>query len=407
MFILTRYVITEVLKYFLVTLLGLTLIVTVVMGVKTGLSQGLPPTVMTYIMPYMLPEMLVITLPVSLLLSVSIVYGRMTGTNEVVALKSLGINPMVIVWPVIVFAFLLSLGTIWMQEIAATWCRPSYYRVLAESVEEIAYGMLRTSHSCTFTQFSITVKSVEDDKLIQPTITIHDVGSNTTTTLRAADAELHTDRQAQKLWIICHHVDMDMEGKFQYNDPAEWRYPVPIINPGRNPGVLEHHRDWVAMYEIPEHLAQLNAEVLTQEQQRAALEQQRAVLEAKGQNLPKADSDRLAAISDRQANICDRLADIWRLIYRLQTEPYRRLSNGFTCLCFVLIGVPVAMLWRHADVLTNFFVCFVPILALYYPLLMLSEDLSTTGKLWPISFWMSNSIFIASGIVLLRRIVQH
>ena len=95
------------------------------------------------------------------------------------------------------------------------------------------------------------------------------------------------------------------------------------------------------------------------------------------------------------------------LIYRLQTEPYRRLSNGFTCLCFVLIGVPVAMLWRHADVLTNFFVCFVPILAVYYPLLMLSESLSTSGKLWPISFWMSNAVFIASGILLMRRIVQH
>ena len=52
---------------------------------------------------------------------------------------------MVIVWPVIVLAFLLSLGTIWLQEIAATWCRPSVNRVAAESIEEIAYGMLRAN----------------------------------------------------------------------------------------------------------------------------------------------------------------------------------------------------------------------------------------------------------------------
>ncbi len=389
MYILTRYVVTEVLKYFLLTLIGLTLIVTVVMGVKQGLSQGLPPMVMFYVMPYMLPEMLVITLPVSLLLSVSIVYGRMTGTNEVVALKSLGINPMVIVWPVIVFAFLLSLGTIWMQEIAATWCRPNYARVAAESIEEITYGMLQTNHSIgpPYTpQFSITVKRMDGRKLIQPTITIRDIGSDSTTTVRAAEAELHTARQRQELDIICRSVDVDIDGKFQYNDPAEWRHSVPIINLGRSPGVLEHHRDWVAMYEIPDHVAQLKAEVLP-------LEQRREVLEANGQTLPPADSTRLA--------------DLWHLIYRLQTEPYRRLSNGFTCLCFVLIGIPVAMLWRHADVLTNFFVCFVPILAVYYPLLMLSEDLSTSGKLWPISFWMSNTVFIVSGIFLLRRIVQH
>jgi lipopolysaccharide export LptBFGC system permease protein LptF len=387
MYILTRYVVAEVLKYFLLTLIGLTLIVTVVMGVNEGLKRGLPPMVVFRVMPYMMPEMLVITLPVSLLLSVSIVYGRMTGTNEVVALKSLGINPMVIIWPVIVFAFLLSLGTIWMQEIAATWCRPSYVRVIAESVEEIAYGMMRANHSCTFpNQFSITVKNVEGEKLIEPTITIQDAKSGSTFTVHAVEAELHTDRQAQEIIIICRNVDVDMEDKVRFNDHGEWRRSVPIINPGRAPGVLEHHRDWVAMYEIPGHIAQLKEEVLP-------LEQRREALEASGQTLPDADSYQLARL--------------WTLIYRLQTEPYRRLSNGFTCLCFVLIGIPVAMLWRHADVLTNFFVCFVPILAVYYPLLMLSESLSTTGKMWPISFWMGNSVFIASGILLLRRIVQH
>ena len=50
------------------------------------------------------------------------------------------------------------------------------------------------------------------------------------------------------------------------------------------------------------------------------------------------------------------------------------------------------MLWRHADVLTNFFVCFLPILALYYPLLMLSDNLATSGGRrsafgWPTWCW--------------------
>jgi lipopolysaccharide export system permease protein len=389
MYILTRYVVTEVLKYFLVTLLGLTLIVTVVMGVQQGVKEAFPPLVIIYVMPYMLPEMLVITIPVSLLLAVSVVYGRMTGTNEVVALKSLGINPMVIIWPVIIFAFILSLGTIWLQEIAATWCRPNYKRVAAESVEEIAYSMLQSNHSIgpPYTpQFSITVKRVDGRKLIQPTITILGDDDHPTVTLSAVEAELRTDRQRQELEIICRNVDVDIDGKFRFNDPTEWRHSLPIDNPGRKPGVQDHHRDWVAMYEIPEHIAKLKAAVLP-------LEQKRMQLQTSGQSLPESDGNRLA--------------NLWFLIYRLQTEPYRRFSNGFTCLCFVLIGIPVAMLWRHADVLTNFFVCFVPILAFYYPLLMLSENLSTSGKLWPISFWMSNTICIASGILLLRRIVRH
>jgi lipopolysaccharide export system permease protein len=385
MYILTRYVVAEVLKNFLVTLTGLTLMVTVVMGVKEGLGRGLPPMVMFYTMPYMMPEMLVITIPVSLLLAASVVYGRMTGSNEVIALKSLGVNPMVIVWPVLVLAFILSLGTVWMQEIAATWCRPSYVRVLTESVEEIAYGMLRANHSFTSLSppfFSITVKDVRDRALIQPTISMRTAGSNSTTTIRAAEAELRTDRQARSLNIICRDITIDLEDKVQYADSSKRTFSVPIINPGRP----DHHRDWVSLREIPEEIVQLKAQVWP-------LEQQRAALEAIGQKLPAADNTRYV--------------DLWYLIHRLETEPYRRLSNGFTCLCFVLIGAPVAMLWRHTDVLTNFFVCFLPVLCIYYPLLMLGEDLSTSGKMPPIFFWMGNVVLIATGIYLLHRIVKR
>ncbi len=389
MYIFTRYVVVEVLKIFLITLAALTLIVTIVMGVKEGLGKGFPPLVMFHTMPYMLPEMLGITLPVSLLLAVNIVYGRMTGNNEVVALKSLGVNPMVIVWPVIVLAFLFSLVTVFMQEIAATWCRPSVVRIGAESIEEIAYAMLRTNHFIGppySPLFSITVKRVEGRKLIQPTITIYNYGGNPPTTLRAAEAELRTDRESQGINIICRDVNADLEGKLQLSEPSEIRYFVPIDNPGRLKGTQEHHRDWVAMYEIPEHIAQLKDKV-------APLEQRYEALKASGQSLLPADNARRA--------------NLWTLIHRLRTEPYRRLSNGFTCLCFVLIGVPVSMLWRHADVLTNFFVCFVPILSIYYPLLMLGDDLSTSGKYLPLFCWMGNAVFMAAGIMLLRRIVRH
>lgn len=380
MYILTRHVVTEVLKYFLVTLTAITLIVTVVMGIKEGLSKGLPLMVMLYTMPYMMPEMLGITIPVSLLLAVSVVYGKMTGTNEVIALKSLGVNPMVIIWPVIVLAFLLSLCTILLQEIAARWCRPSVARVAAESLEEIAYGMLRANHSCKLAQFQIVVKDVQGKKLIQPTINIPSQDGKSKTTIQAAEAELFTDRVKRGLTIVCRDFRVDYEGKIQFNDPNEWRYFVPVMDPGRP----EHHRDWVALYEIPEHIDQLKKEL-------APIE------------------DKCATQGEQSLTQVERDIrwDRWHKIFRLQTEPFRRLSNGFTCLCFVLIGIPVAMLWRHADMLTNFFVCFVPILAVYYPLLMLSEDLSTSGKLWPISFWMSNTIFIIAGIVLLKRIVRH
>ena len=129
MYIVTRYVVWEVLKYFLAAVVALTLIVTPVMVIKEGLGRGYPAMVMLRIMPFTLPEMLGITIPASMLFSVCSVFGRMTGANEVVALKSLGISPMAIVWPAIVLASFMSLGTVWMYEIAATWCKPKALQI--------------------------------------------------------------------------------------------------------------------------------------------------------------------------------------------------------------------------------------------------------------------------------------
>jgi lipopolysaccharide export system permease protein len=396
MYIFTRYVVTEILKIFFLTLTAITLLVTVGMGVKEGTSRGCPPTVILHLMPYMLPEMLVITIPVSLLLAVSIVYGRMTGSNEIVAMKSAGISPMDVIWPAIVLSLLFSIGVLYLQEIAATWGRPSVARVVTESIEDITYGMLQKDRSCSLPEFSITVEKVQmDDKmLINPTIIINGPGTDQKITIRAARAKLETDRQAKTVTIRCWHYRIDYQGQggIGLSFPGMIEQSVPIIDPGRD----DFHRDWVAMHEIFDKLAQLRKMVWDTEQQRAALLDQNP-------SSPAQEEERKKNL----AGLDGVLKDQWWKIHRLQTEPYRRLSNGFTCLCFVLIGAPVAMLWRHADVLTNFFVCFLPILAIYYPLLMIGEDLTTSRGFTPILFWMGNVTLIVPGIFLLKWVIKH
>jgi hypothetical protein len=38
---------------------------------------------------------------------------------------------------------------------------------------------------------------------------------------------------------------------------------------------------------------------------------------------------------------------------------------------------------------------------------MLGEDLSTSGTLWPISFWMGNVVLTVPAVALLRWINRH
>jgi lipopolysaccharide export system permease protein len=379
MYILTRYAIWEVLKLFLAALVFLTLVLTLTVGMKEGISMGAPFMVMLWAMPFMLPEILGITIPVSMLFAVVSVFGRMTGANEIVALKSLGISPMAVVWPAIILAAFLSLGTVRMYEIAATWCKPAVKRILAESIEEIAYSVLQKNHSIDRDQFSITVKRVDKRTLIRPTITIN---GPPRVTISAAKAELHTDWKTHSLRFVYFDSVMDYEdGKLTLTWTGKHESVLPIDMPTPPP----YHRDWVALGNVPRLVAERQA---TKRQ----LERLRDANKALG--IPESAED------------AERIAEANHDIYRLQAEPYRRWANGFACLGFALIGIPVSMLWRHADVLTNFFVCFLPILAIYYPLLMLSDNLATSGRP-PICFWTANVALVVPALALLRWIIRH
>ncbi|MEN6459509.1 MAG: LptF/LptG family permease [Thermoguttaceae bacterium] len=396
MYVLTRYVVWEVLKYFVIALVALTLIFTLGMSKRASDDWHLPFLLVFRIVPYILPEVLGITIPVAMLYAVSSVFGRMTGFNEMVALKSLGVSPMAVVWPVLVVAAFCSLGTVWMYEIAATFCRPSIDRVASESVEEIIYSMLRQTGSCNRFQFSITVKRVDGQKLIRPKITIRGVGSQPEILISAAEAEIRTNWKTRMLRIVCRdgEVDVGRGNLVAYFAYHEW--PVPIAAP-ISP---RYHRDRVATRDIYNLIAELVADKKAVRAELRQLEQLRAANKALGVLESSRDAQLIAARKTK-------LAEDERLILRLRAEPFRRWSNGFTCLCFALIGIPVAMFFRHADVLTNFFVCFLPILAVYYPLLMLGDKLSTSGALPPISFWMGNVVLTIPAVLLLRWNVRH
>jgi len=95
-----------------------------------------------------------------------------------------------------------------------------------------------------------------------------------------------------------------------------------------------------------------------------------------------------------------------RTLARIVVEPWRRWANGFSALCFVLVGAPMAIRMRNADFLTSFFLCFLPILLVYYPAFMLGVDGAKDGRLPPVAVWMGNLLIAIWGWWLLRRAVK-
>ena len=96
--ILQRYVLGEVLRAFLLALLTMTAIFVLFMVVAEAMRSKLltPAATSSQLVPYVIPSTLPYTIPVSLLFAVTVVYGRIAGDNEVIAVKSAGLSVMTV-----------------------------------------------------------------------------------------------------------------------------------------------------------------------------------------------------------------------------------------------------------------------------------------------------------------------
>lgn len=391
--LLSRYVLIEVSKVFLVALASLTLLLLIVGVVREATDQGLGIGQVVLLLPYILPDALRFTVPATVLFAVSTVYGRMSGSNEIVAVKSLGISPMTLVWPTLALTFLLSLCTVWLNDLAVSWGRNGIRRVAIEAVEDIAYGMLRTQRSYSSERFSINVKKVEGRRLISPTVTFHT--GKESQTLIAEEAELRSDPAAGLLQIICHNYTFEGANDLRFRDPDTFEIAVPLLDASRvdrNEEVPSKLPMWVFREKIDTQVTR----VADQKRKMAALA-----------GLTLITGDFIDLSGDEWSVQNETLKSYNEQLHRLYTEPQRRWANGFSCLCFAMVGIPLAIRQRNADLLTSFFLCFLPILIVYYPFLAFSVDASKQGDLPPISIWSGNVVLAAAGVYLFRHVVRY
>lgn len=391
--ILTRYVALELFKVFAVSLASMTLFMIVVGVMTKAYSEGLGLKQIVLLVPYFLPEALRFAVPGTVLFAACSVYGRLAASNEVVAVKASGINPMVLFWPTFILSALLSLATVWLNDVAASWGRAGITRIVIASVEEIAYTRLAQQKSFARKNFAINVKAVEGRRLIGPTFTFQANLDTPAYTVTAAEAELRADPAHDTLTVYFHDADIEIAGSHTHIPSFEYDLPLSeATRKGRNEG---------SPSDLPLHA--LPGEIEAQKAANARIERELAA--RAGFQMITGEFGLLGQPSWQPLH--DQLEKGRERLARLQMESPRRWANGFSCLCFVIVGAPLAVLLRNRDFLTSFFLCFGPILLVYYPLLMLSVVRAKSGDIPSFSVWLGNVILLACGAWLLRRVLRH
>ncbi|MDA1051148.1 MAG: LptF/LptG family permease [Planctomycetota bacterium] len=391
---ITRYLLAEFLKLSLVMSVCMTVGMLLVVVGQEAIRQGLGPIAVIKLLPYALPVALAYVVPGTILFAACSIYGRMSAMNEVTAVKSLGISPMALLWPALLFSFSISLGAVWLNDLAA-WGRIGLKRVALESAEQIAYGMLRSSRSYSTDRLSINVKDVQGHVLVRPTVTVYEDDDGPPIVLSAEFAEIDTDAERDVLLISMTNGEIERGDRIRMDFPDTEVIEVPLSNASRKAGGAIRPAD-TALRRIP-------GEIVSQ---RAALEDLERTLAAEVAyqlmtgNFAELNDERW---SQQQAAI----AGGELMLARLHTEPWRRWANGFSCFAFVLVGAPLAVRMRSADVWSSFIACFLPILIVYYPLLAYGVDLSKSGDLPPYAVWIANLAMMAAGCLMMRRTIRH
>jgi len=376
----------EIAKVFLLCLGITVLLMTVGGGVNEGLKKGLPPGVILNMLPYFIPEMLRYTIPGCMLFAVCTAFGRMAASNEITAIKSAGINPMELMWPVLTLAYFLSFFTFWMYDACAAWSRPNLHRVVAESLDDTVYGVLRTQRNFKMSGFSVTVKSVQDRKLISPTFQVAATDSQPSIYLEVEEAELKTDPETGILQLICR------DGTVEFGDEGSFEFPDERV-------IYLDHLNSIELNEDTSSPANLTLKAIPTQIDR----EERIVQEAKAKLAEQRESDEGVLLDDSEQY----LNHHQKRLFRLQAERQRRLANGFGVFCFVCMGIPVAIWRKSSDNVSTFFTCFLPILLLYYPLLVIGEQTAREGTFGAAPVWIADAVLIMIGAALIWRVNRN
>lgn len=390
--LLQRYVLGELLRTFTMIVTGLTLLLVVVGVVREAAQNGLGYRQILEILPYIVPGLLPLTIPATLLLTVCVVYGRLSGDQEVTATKAAGISVMALLGPALVLAAFLSLGTFILTDQFIPWSHKNIQRIITAAMEEIFLDVLRTRQQMNDVDrgLSITVMAVEGKRLIHPTFQYETKDGNRAT-IQAQEATIKFDVDKGLAYLSVYKADVATGNDGAMKIERE-TYPFPL------PTKFDDERPRnLTIDGIRQEMLKINRERSERDSVQLAL----VAFSLSHGNYYQLNDPRLQVYAGRMDALRVRFG-------KLETEVHSRLALATSCFFFALVGSPFAILQGKRQFLTNFFLCFVPILLGYYPIVLLTQNLAKNDDLDPsYGMWIANGLLMIVGLWILRKVLRH
>lgn len=163
MYILPRYVLKELFNTFVPAFLGFGFLMMLGLTIQL-MHKGLDIIDIRIIIPYLMLYACPNTLPISLLTAAVLSYGRLSSTNEIIAIRTSGIHLHAIITPVLVISFLLSFFTLYLNAEVLPMSRLKIKLLQEKAVSAILSRHLATiKKKLVFEPYHIYIGNIEKD----------------------------------------------------------------------------------------------------------------------------------------------------------------------------------------------------------------------------------------------------
>lgn len=393
--ILQRMILWELAKVFLMSLVGITGILLMAGIIAEASQQGLGPTQILAAIPLLVPSTLPYTIPATTLFATCVVYGRLSADNEILAIKSAGINALTVVRPGVILGLAMSALTMGLYYRVIPYTHYLLRAMVFNDAQELMYSLLKKHHEIRYSSFpyQIFVKGVKDKKLIEPIFKRKDAHGVIDWVAHAREAELQVRPSQGQVDILVKHCVVwgnDSSGVLE-DKPLTVDLPKDF---GKQNQVRPRDLTW---QEILDRRVELQKKIKDIQVNASRFVTWRFLTDDGRESLPH-------YLESCRNQIAQAQQEIVALNVELQMRP--ALSLG--CLFFILVGCPVGIWFSRSDYLSAFITCFLPIVFVYYPLMLCGTGMAKEGRYNMIPLvWGADAIVGLMGVILFWRLLKN
>jgi lipopolysaccharide export system permease protein len=393
--ILQRMILWELTKVFLMSLVGITGILLMAGIIAEASQQGLGPGQILAAIPLLIPSTLPYTIPATTLFATCVVYGRLAADNEILAIKSAGIHLRLVVKPGMILGAAMSAATLGLYYQAIPYTHRLLRALVYNDAEEFIYAILRKHGSISYAQmpYQMYVQAVRGRKLLTPVIKHKDAHGKTDLVATGDEAELRVNMARRLLLVDMKNCTATYaDGSRAYFEARTFEVDMPSdfgSDKDRRPRDMTWPEMLQRRVEADEEMEKLAALISVSTAQMLLTD------------VPWDFPQHIQRLNERmQAYRLQRVA--------LDVELLMRPALSVGCLCFILVGCPVGIWFSRSDFLSSFITCFLPIVFIYYPLILCGTGMAKEGRLPPIPLvWGANAVVGGMGLLLFWRLLKN